>query len=243
MTDLPDPHQISRALDRAGLRYVEDLRPNLPDQLSRWLIALLASSRNLTAIRGPEQAIERHVIEPLRGRHRLIAADLPVPHGPLIDVGSGNGAPGLPFALCEPERPATLLDSRVGSLSFLQAIVQQLGASWITIHDERAERAGHGPLRERFALALSRAAAPPATALELTIPFLQVGGIAMIWTGPLDPGVTTQINAVANVLGAEATPLDPPHDIAVFTKVRPSNPNHPRPWPQIRRRSLSEVAR
>ena len=243
MTDLPAPDQISSALDRAGLRYVKALRPDLADQLSQWLIALLASTRNLTAIRDPELAIERHVIEPLLGRHRLIAADMPVPYGPLIDVGSGNGAPGLPFALCEPGRPATLLDSRSGAASFLSAVVEQIGAGSITVVNARAERSAHTELRENFALALSRAAAPPAIALELTIPFLQVDGVAMLWTGLQDADAVSGLNLAAERLGASPTPLDPPRDIQVFTKVEATNPRYPRPWNQIRRRPLTETDR
>ncbi|MCY3568467.1 MAG: class I SAM-dependent methyltransferase [Chloroflexi bacterium] len=243
MTDLPAPDQISRALDRAGLRYVHALRPDLADQLSQWLIALRASTRNLTAIRDPEQAIERHVIEPLLGRHRLIAADMPVPHGPLIDVGSGNGAPGLPFALCEPQRAATLLDSRSGATAFLSAVVEQIGVSSITVINERAERTAHTELREHFALALSRATASPGVALELTIPFLRIGGVAMLWTGLQDADGVSGLTLAAERLGACSTPLDPPRDIQVFTKVEATNPGYPRPWNQIRRRPLTDADR
>ncbi len=238
MTDLIDERQISRALQGAGLRYVQDLNPQLAEQLSHWLNALLSQPHNLTAIRDPEEAIIRHVIEPLRGRHLLIEADIPVPHGPLIEIGSGNGAPGLPFALCEPDRKATLLDARSGSIRFLRSVLDQLATERVSVHQQRAELAAHTDLRERFALALTRAAAPPVAALELTVPFLQVGGIAMLWTGPLKPDVNASLNAAANVLGADPTPLDPPRDIAVFTKIRPCTPGHPRPWPQIRRRPL-----
>jgi len=243
MTDLPAPDQISRALERAGLRYVEALRPDLADQLSQWLIALRASTRNLTSIRDPEQAIDRHVIEPLRGRHRLIVADLPVPHGPLIDVGCGNGAPGLPFALCEPGRAATLLDSRSGATAFLSAVVEQIGAASITVVNQRAERSAHSQLRENFALALSRAAAPPGIALELTIPFLRVGGVAMLWTGLQDADAVSALNLAAERLGACPTPLDAPRDIQVFTKVEATDPGYPRPWNRIRRRPLTENER
>ncbi len=239
MSDLPDERQISQALERSGLRYVQDLNPDLAAQLSRWLNLLLASPHNLTAIRGPETAIDRHIIEPLLGRHRLIAADLPVPHGPLIDVGSGNGAPGLPIALCEPGRTATLLDSRSGSTEFLGAVVEQLGAPWITVVNERAERAAHTDLRERFALALTRAAAPPDIAIELTVPFLRVGGLAMLWTGDLETDPRNRLNRAASLLGADPTPLDAPLDIQVFTKTSTTEPRYPRAWNQLRRRPLS----
>ena len=240
-SDLPDEHQISRALDRAGLRYVQQLNPELTRQLSQWLNLLLAAPRNLTAVRDPAEAIERHVVEPLLGRHRLIAADLPVPHGPLIDIGSGNGAPGLPVALCEPDRAATMLDSRRGSTDFLTSVVEQIGADWISIHHDRAESAGRGALRGRFALALSRAVAPPNRAIELAVPLLQTGGLAVLWTGIMDAHALSGLDRAAVRLGAAATPLDGARDIQVFTKIEATASRYPRPWNQIRRRPLSEI--
>lgn len=238
MTDLIDKHQIARALDQAGLGYVQKLNPQISRQLGQWLSALLEAPRNLTGIRDPAEAISRHAIEPLQGRHRLIEADLPVPHGPMIDIGSGNGAPGLPFALCEPDREATLLDSRSGASHFLELVCAQIGAESIRVLQERAEVAARTAQRGRFALALSRAAAPPTVALELLTPFLQVGGIAALWTGELDDHAVRQLNRSAIELGAEPTPLDPPRDIAVFTQVRPVDDRFPRRWNQILRRPL-----
>ncbi len=239
MAYLIDQQQIREAIGMAGLSYVEDLNPNLAAQLSIWLSGMLDAPRNLTAIREPEAAIHKHVIEPLAGRHRLIGADLPMPHGPMIDIGSGNGAPGLPFALCEPERASTMLDSRTGVAEFLSEIVALLDAPHIGVLRARAELAAHTEMRERFSLAISRAVAPPATALELMVPFLQVGGIAAAWTGELSLAEMHQAEQTAHALGAEITPIDPPEDILVATKIRPTNASYPRPWNQMRRRPLS----
>ncbi len=238
MPDLIDKQQIRAALGRAGLSYVEVLNPDLASQLSIWLNMMLAAPRNLTAIREPESAIAKHVIEPLMGRHRLIVADLPLPDGPLIDIGSGNGAPGLPFALCEPGREATLLDARSGSVSFLTEVISQIGAAQVTAVQERAEVAAHSDRREQFAFAVSRAAAAPSVSLELMIPFLQIGGIAAGWTGILTPQAAAGVAQAAEVLGSKLTPIDTPNDILVATKVRSTERKYPRPWSQIRRRPL-----
>ncbi len=243
MPHLIAEHQIRDAIDAAGLSYVQDLNPKLAAQLSVWLTMLLAAPRNLTAIREPQAAIQKHVIEPLAGRHRLISADLPVPHGPMIDIGSGNGAPGLPFALCEPDRQATLLDSRIGAAAFLEEVIAQVEAPQISAIHERAETAAHTNLRARFALALTRATAPPAAAMELVIPFLQVGGVAAAWTGELSETDTESVSQVLEVLGAELTPIDPPPDIIVATKIRPTEDRYPRSWNQIRRRPPSRASR
>lgn len=236
MPHLIADRQIQEAIDAAGLTYVQDLNPRIVSQLCIWLNLMLAAPRNLTALRRPPEAIHKHVIEPLAGRHRLIAADLPVPHGPMVDLGSGNGAPGLPLALCEPERDTTLLDSRTGAAEFLAEAITEINAPQISVLHQRAEIAAHGPLREHFVLAVSRAAAPPAAAMELAVPLLQVGGVAAIWTGELADTDAASVARVAELLGAEPTPIDPPSDIVVATKIRPTDSRFPRSWNQIRRR-------
>ena len=238
MSDLIDPERIARELEQARLGYVANLNPSIARQLALWLDALLDQPRNLTSVRTPQAAIAKHIIEPLVGRHRLIHADLPVPHGPMIDVGSGNGAPGLPFALCEPQRPATLLDSRRSAAEFLMSVANRLEDTRIEVVNQRAEQAAHTELRNRFSLVVSRAAAPPPIAMELLIPFLRVGGIAMLWTGAIGEQPLGELRAAAAQLGAELTMLDPPHDIVVATKVHATDERFPRSWTQIRRKPL-----
>ena len=238
MSDLIDPERIGRELEQVGLGYVASLNPTIVQQLGLWLEALLDQPRNLTSVRTPQAAIAKHIIEPLIGRHRLIHADLAVPHGPMIDVGSGNGAPGLPLALCEPQRPATLLDSRQSAARFLKSVVDRLEDVRIEVVNRRAEQAAHTELRGRFSLAVTRAAAPPPIAMELLIPFLHVGGIAVLWTGAVAEQPLDELRVVATELGAELTMLDPPHDIVVATKLRATDVRVPRSWNQIRRRPL-----
>ena len=238
MPYLIEEQRIRAALRLAGLGYVEDLNPDLPRQAGLWLNMMLEAPRNLTAVREPGAAIEKHLIEPLSGRHRLFLADLPIPDGPLIDVGSGNGAPGLPLALCEPHRAATLLDSRAGATRFLEQVVERISAPAIDVWQQRAEQAAHTERRERFALAVSRAAATPTVALELMLPFLQIGGIAAAWSGELSVDEKEAVSRALRELGAEPTPIDPPADIIVATKTRATEPQYPRSWNRIRRQPL-----
>jgi 16S rRNA (guanine527-N7)-methyltransferase len=238
MPYLIDETQIREALSVAGLSYVEHLNANLPAQLSIWLNMMLAVPRNLTAIRDPAAAIEKHVIEPLTGRHRLIDADLAVPNGTMIDIGSGNGAPGLPLALCDPARQAMLLDSRSGAAAFLRDVTNEIGANRIAVIEQRAEVAAHAAHREHCTLVVSRAAANPPAAMELMIPYLRLGGVAAAWTGELSTADLERVGRVIELLGAELTPIDAPSDIVVATKVRPTDAKYPRSWNQIRRRPL-----
>ena len=67
MPHLIDERQIRQAIEVAGLSYVQHLNPKIAAQLSLWLTMMLAAPRNLTAVRDPQAAIQKHVIEPLAG--------------------------------------------------------------------------------------------------------------------------------------------------------------------------------
>ncbi|WP_444936934.1 16S rRNA (guanine(527)-N(7))-methyltransferase RsmG [Microbulbifer sp. JMSA004] len=104
------------------------------DQLLEYL-ALFArwnSAYNLSAIRDPEQMLERHIID------SLSVVNL-CGEGSLIDVGSGGGLPGIPLAIVHPERTITLLDSNGKKTRFLFQVASTLPLPNITVVNERVE--------------------------------------------------------------------------------------------------------
>ena len=114
----------------------------------------------------------------------LPAALLP-PGAKVIDVGTGAGFPGLPLRILRPDIQLTLLDSLQKRIGFLNALCQALGFADVALLHARAEDAGRDPaLRGRFDVALSRAVAPFPVLLELTVPFLKVGGKSLMYKGP-----------------------------------------------------------
>jgi 16S rRNA (guanine527-N7)-methyltransferase len=101
--------------------------PALCDQLSVYLDLLLRwnARTNLTAIREPEEIVQRHFGESLfAGQH--LAAHLS-PAATLLDFGSGAGFPGLPIQLLLPELQVTLAESQGKKASFLREAVRTLG--------------------------------------------------------------------------------------------------------------------
>ena len=212
-------------------------RELLAARLAAWLDALLDQPANLTAATDAEAAVAKHVAEPLSA-WRLVRDEIDIPEGPLIDVGSGNGAPGLPIALSEAPRPATLLDSRKRAADFLRRMPALLDAPQIQVVEERAETAARGALRERFAIAVTRAAAKPEIVLELLLPFLQENGIGIAMIG--EGADRAFLHSAAAQLGGEllAAPLD--EGLIVARKLRPTPAKHPRRWASIRRRPIAE---
>ena len=64
----------------------------MDERLSRWLDALLATP-GLTSIRDLDEARRVHVDESLSAVEVVRRFE-----GPIVDVGSGGGAPGIPLA-------------------------------------------------------------------------------------------------------------------------------------------------
>jgi 16S rRNA (guanine527-N7)-methyltransferase len=94
-----------------------------------------------------------------------------------LDLGSGGGLPGLPLALAHPRVEWVLLEGSTRRSEFLRHAVESLQiGERVRVIAERAEVAGHGPLRGSFQLVLSRSFGPPAVTAECGAPLLAPGG-------------------------------------------------------------------
>jgi len=149
-------------------------------QFERYYELLIAwnARMNLTAITEPMDVAYKHFLDSL-------AAAEHIPEGAAcVDVGTGAGFPGIPLAILRPDLSMTLLDSLGKRVKFLEAVAAELNLPLNCVHI-RAEEAGKNPAhRERYDIALSRAVAPLNVLLELTVPLLKVGGLAIAYKGP-----------------------------------------------------------
>jgi 16S rRNA (guanine527-N7)-methyltransferase len=119
---------------------------------------------NLTALRDPEQAISLHLLDSL--------AILPhIAPGPLLDVGSGGGLPGIPLAIASPELSVSMVDTVQKKATFLQQAVIELGLKNATVHHARVEE-----MSGQYAQISSRAFAEIALFIRLTRHLLAPGG-------------------------------------------------------------------
>ena len=131
---------------------------------------------NLTALRDPQQAISHHLLDAL--------AILPyVGAGPLLDVGSGGGFPGIPLAIARPDLSVTLVDAVQKKATFLQQVAIELELKSVAVHHARVEE-----MRGQYAQISSRAFAELARFVSLTRHLLAPGGrwLAMKGTRPDD---------------------------------------------------------
>lgn len=112
------------------------------------------------------------------------------PEGPLLDLGSGAGLPGLVLASEWPDSRWVLLDSRARSTKFLTGAVERLGMQHrVTIVAARAEVVAHDPTyRGAMRVVTARSVAPPAVVAECAAGFLVEGGTLAV-SEPPDPGL------------------------------------------------------
>jgi 16S rRNA (guanine527-N7)-methyltransferase len=91
---------------------------------------------NLTAIREPNEIVQRHFGESLFAAKNLLDQERPQT---AIDLGSGAGFPGVPFAMLAPQVKMTLIESHLKKATFLKELVYALGLKNVKVFSDRAE--------------------------------------------------------------------------------------------------------
>jgi 16S rRNA (guanine527-N7)-methyltransferase len=135
----------------------------------------------LTAIRDEREARAMLLDDALRALPLVRAHG-----GDIVDVGSGGGSPGIPLALALPDRAFTLVEAERRKADFLRSHAPLNAAvSWGRVEEQPVDTYG---------VALAKALAQPATAVEWVVPLVEPGGIAVFWLGP-----SADLEAVASV--------------------------------------------
>ena len=136
--------------------------PQLCAQLSIYLDLLLRWNErtNLTAIRSPEEIVQRHFGESLFTAQNL------GPASTLLDFGSGAGFPGLPIQLLHPQLAVTLSESQNKKSAFLREAVRTLNLT-TTIWPDRVEAM---PPSQQFDIVTLRAVDKMEAALAAAAP-------------------------------------------------------------------------
>jgi 16S rRNA (guanine527-N7)-methyltransferase len=191
--------------------------------LDRWLADVVATP-GLTALRDPASARRVLLDDALRGLP-LVERE----YGPVVDVGSGGGTPGIPLAASLPERAVTLLESERRKCDFLERWTGELPN--VRVVWGRAEEQ---PL-EQHGVAVAKALADPPVAAEWCLPLVREGGAVILWVGP-----TAEVERVATVAGRLAAGVEAVADgLLVIRKTGPTPPGFPRRAGVARKRPLA----
>lgn len=222
---LAPPADFGAAAAAIGVAF----EPGEVEMLGRYLALLLhaAGSMNLTAIRDPDEAWERHILDSLTLMPLL--AELPA-GARVFDVGSGAGVPGIPIAIVRPDLRITLIEATQKKATFLTSCAERLGLSNIDVCAQRAEEAGQGSLREQADLVCARAVGRLATLVELTLPLVRIGGRAALIKGAAADEELAEAAYAIRLLGAAhiGTLQTPTGRIVTLQKVRRTGAKYPR---------------
>lgn len=191
-------------------------------RLEHWLDALLETP-GLTSITDRDDAYRVHVEGSLAALSHVERFE-----GPLVDVGSGGGSPGIPLAAVLPGREVTLLEANARKAAFLERIAG--GFPNVRVVRGRAEEQEV----DSYGVAVARALAPPPVAAEWCLPLVRAGGGVVLYVGP-----TADIEGVARVASlVGGGPPELHEGVIVIADVLPTPAGFPRRVGAARKRPL-----
>ena len=191
---------------------------------------------NLTGITDDKGVANLHLLDSL-----TVMASADLSGKTLIDVGCGAGFPGVPLAIAS-GATVTLLDSLGKRMKWLESCLPQLGieAECVTARAEEAV----ATRRESYDFATSRAVARLNILLELTAPYVKVGGAVLAMKGT---AAREELAECANAMkklglkleGVKEFPIDGTnHAVIVLRKVAPTPKQFPRRFAKIKQSPL-----
>lgn len=120
----------------------------------------------------------------------------------LVDIGSGGGLPAIPLAIVTGV-PVTMVETTLKKARFLEEMLAEFGLAGEVVA-QRAEVAAHeGRLRERFHTGTARAVSSASTVAELLLPFIEVGGTAVMQRGIVDDREFRALEDASLMLGGQ----------------------------------------
>lgn len=134
---------------------------------------------HLTTIVEPEEFLERHLGESFEGAAMLD----PAIEGEALDLGTGNGYPGLPIAAAREGLKVALVDSSRRKSEFLRQLLREHDAPRVAMLETQVQRPadleGFGPFR----LVTSRAVGGWPKILPRLAPLIDPAGELLVWAG------------------------------------------------------------
>ena len=226
---------LDLGLPELGLELSQKIR----DTLCAFGAAMVKQNEvmNLPAITEPDKVAKLHLLDSLTV---LTAADLK--GKTLIDVGCGAGFPGVPVAIGCPEAKVTLLDSLGKRMKWLEEVLPQLGvqAECVTARAEEAV----SDRRARYDYATSRAVARLNILLELTAPYVKVGGAVLAMKGAAAKEELAECGNAIKKLGLKLEEVKEfsidgtSHAVIVLRKIAPTPKQYPRRYAKIKQSPL-----
>ena len=225
---------LSAGLPLLGLDLGDDIQNTLCD-FGRAMVKQ-NEVMNLTGITDDVGVANLHLLDSL-----TVMASADLNGKTLIDVGCGAGFPGVPLAIASGAK-VTLLDSLGKRMKWLESCLPSLGidAECVTARAEEAV----ATRRESYDFATSRAVARLNILLELTAPYVKVGGKGLAMKGTAAREELAECANAMKKLGLKLEevkefPIDGTnHAVIVLKKVAPTPKQYPRRFAKIKQSPL-----
>ena len=173
----------------------------------------MLATPGLTALKDPVEARRVLLDDALAGLELVRRYE-----GPIVDIGSGGGTPGIPIAASLPEREVTLLEAERRKTEFLKQWIEELPN--LRVVWGRAE----SQVTDCYKVAVAKALAHPPVAAEWCLPLVEEGGRVVLWVGP-----SVDEDAVASVAAKFAGEREEsPPGFLVIRTTGPTPPGFPR---------------
>jgi 16S rRNA (guanine527-N7)-methyltransferase len=195
--------------------------------VDRWL-PLLRQHHSL--LRAAEERVRVTAVPPDASVGRLYAESMETLRiafehgaaGPIVDIGSGGGFPGMVAAIVRDDLEVALVESLEKRTTLLREMAEAMHLRNVTVHAARAEEAGRGPLRDTAGLVTAKAVAELRELFEYTAPFAGPGGLLAL---PKGSNVENELAAAANALDellleeAQLVPMRPEVSATPWTVI------------------------
>lgn len=184
---------------------------------------------NLTAIVDEHDVIIKHFLDSVLPINEIKQ------NATLIDVGTGAGFPGLPIKILRPDIKVVLLDSLQKRINFLEKSIELLELNNIKAIHGRAEDFVKKD-RETFDYAVSRAVAQSDTLVEYLLPYVKIGGKALLYKShkleeelpKAEIAIKTLGGKVKEVLSFELLQSEFSRKIVIVEKIKNTPIKYPR---------------
>ena len=167
------------------------------DVIEKYIYLVLEENEkiNLTAITDIDEFRVKHIEDSLKPTLVFDFNDKVI-----MDLGSGAGFPGIPLAINFPSSKFVLVEPITKRANFLKKVKEELDLKNVEILNSRIEDLDKD---YKYDVIVSRAVKELRILLELSIPYLKVGGTLIAYKGPkVEEEIEESTNAL-NLLNAQ----------------------------------------
>ena len=143
------------------------------------LVLASNATLHLTTITDPHAFVERHVGEAFEGAALLDASI----EGTLLDLGSGNGYPGIPIAVTRPGLRPVLAESSRKKAAFLRQALEAAGLEEGQVLEASVQRSADLAPMQPIDVLVTRAAGGWESIIPRLASAVRLNGAVLIWAG------------------------------------------------------------